>query len=274
MTYAIVILSHKTSGLTLRLIRHIIENDSVLGEQIFVIDNSLDDNEADILLKSVKTIRFNLEILPKNEGYGAGNNSGIELAFRRGYRNFFILNPDVLPEPGIFSNMHKKYFDTPPGYCIGPNVKNPFTGLSENPLRRPEYLLNLFGISRMYKQEYQPLVGCFLYLDSTYWLGINKFPEEVFLYNEEIIIFFKAMNEGFRNIHDNSFLVQHLHEKTFNGLGTEINRKRKQLVSANYILRYYMGKSYCYILFYSILFKIRTIFILCYKLFRYGWKRN
>jgi GT2 family glycosyltransferase len=270
MSFAIVILNHKTSHLLRGLLKHLLNQCAVAGEQIQVVDNSLDKKEKEILEELKYLYKFNLSILETNRGYSAGNNVGIEMAINSGFSYFFVVNPDVIPNSNVCNEMYKKYLNHTPGFCVGPRVFNPFIGLDENPLKYPNYFLSLFGMAKKHRADDTLLAGSFLYFDKVYWLNIGKFPEEVFMYNEEAIIFFRGKNLSLSTIYDPTFVILHNHEKVFKGFRREWSRKKAQLKSSIFVMKEYLEYRNYTLSLYVVLFLIRTFFVFVYKIIRYG----
>ena len=88
MSFAIIILNHKSSKLLKVLLNYMKDSCAIYGEQIYIVDNSLDNTERMILEELKLSFNFNLEILNSNDGYSAGNNVGIEMARRNGVSHF------------------------------------------------------------------------------------------------------------------------------------------------------------------------------------------
>lgn len=270
MSFAIIILNHKTSKLVRSLMTVLVESCGISGQQVYLIDNSLDKNESLVLEELALSFNLNLNILDSNNGYSAGNNTGIEMAIRNGFFHFFVINPDIMPHGNIFAGMHLKYQDTEPGFCVGPIVFNPFIGVNENPLNQPDYFRSLFGLSRKHNGEGNLLAGSFLYFDKTYWEKVGGFPEEVFMYNEEVILFLRSRNLNVSTIYDSTFKIWHNHEKSFRGLEREWRRKKVQLESSVHVMRKYLHYSLLTIALYRILFSVRLVFVFVYKKVRFG----
>lgn len=270
MSFAIVILNHKSSHLLNNLLEHIMCQCGVRAGQVYVVDNSLDSQERINLAALKRYYKFNYLILDNNRGYSAGNNVGIDKAINDGFSYIYVVNPDVIPNKDVFIRMYRKYASRYVGFCVGPRVYNPFIRLDENPLRKPNFFLGLFGVSSVYKGEGVLLAGSFLFFDKVYWSKVGGFPEEVFMYNEEIILHHKAITNSLSTLYDPAFEVCHNHEKSFKGLDRELNRKKSQLSSAKHVMKKYLNYSESEILLYAVLFWIRSVVMLAYKIVRYG----
>ena len=70
---------------------------------VVVVDNGSTDGSPEKL--SEKFPEIPLLKLPSNKGYGAGNNTGIRFAMRKGYNYLLILNNDVVVDPEFLEPM-------------------------------------------------------------------------------------------------------------------------------------------------------------------------
>lgn len=263
---------------------HSIEKMTIISK-IAVVDNRSTDQSFEKLLL-LQSDKVDVISSGKNGGYGFGNNCGI----RHLYLNYqlpyvMVTNPDVLYDEETiracveFMEEHKKE-----GYAVvAPRMKNSNGELSNSAWNIPigtQYFLSqlailgkLFGIPYIKCSdsisdgyiECDCVAGSLLMVDTTRFLEIGLYDEDIFLYCEETTIGIKMKNKGYKTALLTGCDFVHAHSTT---IKKNIKRRIKQLEimwdSKMYVLSKYYGYGKMQINFVRL---IRDICLLEYRLF-------
>ncbi|PMP81833.1 MAG: hypothetical protein C0175_04715 [Caldisericum exile] len=197
-------------------------NATILTEQT-INDFKLDDKDDQLLL---------LILLDKNYGYAKGNNYGLRLAHRLGYKYSLISNNDVkIIDRNVLVELIKGIESDPKYAWAGPRVIGP-DGKEQEPkadekiskyffeegIFYPIYFLffrnkvhnKQADIRRGYLEPFW-ISGCFMLLKNEAMYEVNFFDENTFLYVEELILSEKFKRLGFHLKHVSSISVFHNH---------------------------------------------------------------
>lgn len=103
MEVSVVILNYRSRGLVRNLIRNILDLQWNFSYEIIVVDNNSQDGLFAHLSEEFPAME-NLHFLQRksNDGFGAGNNAGVELA--KG-KYLLILNPDIVIKEGTVETL-------------------------------------------------------------------------------------------------------------------------------------------------------------------------
>jgi hypothetical protein len=98
----IVILNYNGAQITLDCVGSVLK---ILypNFKVVVVDNGSTDDSVARFKEALADPRIELLVNPTNEGYAGGNNRGIERALEAGAEYVFVLNNDVLAEPGCLA---------------------------------------------------------------------------------------------------------------------------------------------------------------------------
>ena len=245
-TCGIVLLNYFTAHLLKKLCKSFLSSSKEFKFKIYIVDNSCNEAEwskLELISKCCDSISIHKSI--KNLGYGAGNYIGVRKAFEEGCDGVIICNPDVeIPNISNFD-----YFITKIEHSLNklskpviaaPQVFNPFTNSTENPINFPHFFHELLGL-RISKSLFS-FSGCFFFMNYNAVKSIDYFPRDVFMYNEELIIgkMLKEVNADYIFVEDAQ--VNHCHKKEFNGFYSEFKRKKNQISSRIYVyINYFEG---------------------------------
>ncbi|MCL5031914.1 MAG: glycosyltransferase family 2 protein [Thermotogae bacterium] len=194
----------------------------ILAEQT-INDLTLDDRDGQLLL---------LILLDKNYGYAKGNNYGLRLAYRLGYKYSLISNNDVkIIDKNVLVELIKGIESDPKYAWAGPRIIGP-DGREQKPRRRlnlSEYALErgiLYpflrkrGIEKNKAYEnkndfkYGWPVGCFIVIKSGIANEVNFFDEHTFLYAEELILSEKFLTKNYLFMYVETVSILHNHAQT------------------------------------------------------------
>lgn len=193
-------------------------NDLGNALEVIIVDNN--SNDQDAVFSRIRNEYPEDIILIKNatnNGYGSGNNLGVENATAN---RFIVINPDVRLLNSIFLNLLKS-FDTNHRIAM---LGVTFSDKSCPLYFKPEYYsllrfiffkvyvsLYLFDMNRMY------ISGSFLMFDKKAFIEAGKFDPKFFLYYEEADISNRIINIGKDIVLAKNIMVNHLtHNRGFN----------------------------------------------------------
>lgn len=271
----IVVLNWNKSELTISLIKNLEEIEGKnLDLRYIIVDNNskveereklvkfanredvwkiLDENEAESYEDNENQLNI-LLLLKDNYGYAKGNNFGLELAYRLGYKYCVVSNNDVVIEKPVINKLLEILEQSKNIGAIGPKIIGP-RGENQGPFREPS-LYDYFFYPIFYpfiwpikkvilknKNNYKNkfpyrLMGCFLVVDLAVFKKIDWFDENTFLYAEELILAEKFKKIGYRMAYEDSVYIKHLHGVSTEELGNK-NRILQQLKSDQYYFKEY-----------------------------------
>ena len=239
---ACVILNYNDSGTTVKLL-NLIQNYTVF-EMIVVVDNNSTDNSLEVL-KEYETDKVAVNKKKKNGGYGYGNNCGIRHAEERGFDYALVANPDVVFKEKDIVDCLDIISANDDVAAIAPRIKNGIAFKIAPPLLDITYsslLLNkiLFDIRKFSE--------------------VGMYDENVFLYNEELIIGKKFLDRGYKTVLNLNDEYLHMHgvsvNKTFRG-SLKPNRIARQ--SQKYYLKEYLKANKAVLVMMDVLWPIQVV---------------
>lgn len=222
---AVIILNYNTWKDTIKEVESVIYTCDVKPQDIYVIDNA-STNDSVFQLELYSKNRFNLIISNKNNGYAAGNNIGLRLAYKKGYKYAWILNNDIIIQD---KNIIKKNITILKNHndvaCVSPDIYTPNGYIFNRDSIRPNFWDFTFGMlaykkkgRKIFLKEnfgyvYRPQ-GCCMFLNLEYLNKVDYFDEHTFLYCEEIILAERLLNLGYKCACNVNSSVIHNHSKT------------------------------------------------------------
>lgn len=205
MDITVIIPSYNTKDLTLRCLRSVELSlqDSLLRYEIIVVDNDSNDGSVAAIRKHFPMVHCIAKA--KNIGYGRSNNEALKLA--RGSYTLLLNSDCVVRETGIDA-LHAFVTRTPRSFVGGKLYNEDGTEqFSCGPMYSlyvVSVMLFLFG-DRLGITRYSPLA-----IQQVDWISgacvmgrtddfrvLRGFDEAIFLYMEEIELFYRAKKEGF-----------------------------------------------------------------------------
>ena len=249
-----------------------------LIDNILIVDNCSTDNSYSLLKKRFfNNIKVKVIKTSSNNGYGAGNNFGVNYAFRHLKSDYVLLsNPDVFfTEKVIKSLVNTMLKDSTNGICA-PTQKIKGKVIKERAWKIPtkfQYifggtkLAKLIGATSLYKSSYfsssesrvDCVPGALLFLNVHKFLGIGGYDERMFLYCEETTIGFKMKKKGYNTILLNNEFYDHIQSTTIDKSINNIVKKRyyiyynrliflRDYLNAGYVCLYIAKKVFSYLL--------------------------
>lgn len=245
-----IVLNYNDAESTINLLNHIIEYN--VFDKIIVVDGKSTDNSAEIIEKEFldKIVIIRAE---KNGGYGYGNNIGIRYCIDNGFRYGLIANPDVLFSEKAIYHIYNKIQQYSNCVAISPQMHGREAAIKIEPtwkdiwassiiinklLRIRCYPKGAFSMGEIY--EVDALPGSLVLFDLIKFRECGLYDENVFLYNEEVIIANKFRKKGYTSFLDTSNEYIHNHS-------VSVNKNYKSLVKARRIVmksHYYYLKNY------------------------------
>lgn len=226
----IIILNYINWLDTAQCIKSIFGSECKVEYHIYLVDNASPNimpNSVGELLQQGKTTFLKSD---KNRGYSAGNNIGIKKALLDGCDSILIANNDVRFDKKSIDRMYKCLISSSNVGIVGPKVLNKngeiqknnlymYTGLCEKYLVRTK--LNIFfrkkyrkyfGLDLDYNNNHEAFAvsGCCYMMSKQCAETVTPFDENVFLYDEELIIGLKMQKSGYKTLYVSNSTVSHL----------------------------------------------------------------
>jgi len=212
---SIIIISYNTEKITIDCLKSIIESlkNSSLKYEIIVVDNASKDNSVSSVkkLKSEiknRNLKINLIENKKNIGFGPANNQAVKLA-KSDY--LLLLNSDIsvlnaaIEKLYNFYKQNEKLFNFLGGKLLN---KNGTSQSSCGPMYTlPMIFAHLFlrgdywGLTRYSPnkiKEVDWISGACILTKKEYFEKLGGFDEKIFMYMEEIDLFYRAKKQGFK----------------------------------------------------------------------------
>jgi len=254
---AMVVLNWNKSDLTISLAANVENIEKDLNPTIIIVDNGsiIEERQKlvnfaisrsnwrviseDNLDKYNNTTTSNVIILLNhNYGYAKGNNYGLKLAYRLGYRYAVISNNDVIMEHPVIAQLIESMEKLENVAVIGPKIvgpKNDIQGPFDKPSLYDLFFYQIFypvlwPIEKARKQLLKRkrttavqfpyrLMGCFMVVNLEVMSKIDWLDENTFLYAEELILAEKLRRVGYKTAYVDSVYVKHLHGVSTMGMG-------------------------------------------------------
>lgn len=257
----IIILNYKTSDETIDCVESI-RNNTKCNYKIYIVDNnSPDDSFYQLSLRFHDSSDVILLKSEKNGGYSAGNNIGISRALSDNADVIILSNSDVIFYDGSIDHMYKYLKNNNNIGILGPKVMLENGKMQNSPRKNYTFKNYLFGKKPFlfidFKQtmkdsyfnnyEYDSelifngfVAGCCIALTKEYFESCGLLDEEVFLYYEEPILSYKALNAGLQTCVLPQAVVLH---KCSVSIGKQISAfsRYHRYYSSMYMLKKYTG---------------------------------
>jgi GT2 family glycosyltransferase len=291
----LVILNFNSSESTIRTY------ESFLAENSIIIDNNSTEEERIKIIKYCKKEKFLiieennisyffskknfyfqkiLILLKKNYGYAKGNNYGLKMSKKIGFRYAFVANNDTLKiSDNVFSKLISVLESNKDALAIGPKVIN-----KDGSIIVPENfveitLFNVFWNYFLYPAafirrkvrrflfnpslskiaQYYSLSGCFICFDIEKFSKIGFFDEGTFLYGEENIVGYLAKKNKYKMLYDSDVKIYHDHGLTADKFFSKMERLKIRMNSEMYYGKKYRNWGKTSILIYKISFYCRFL---------------
>ena len=139
MDLSIIILNYKSKGLVRNCLKSVYRHTQELDFEVIVVDNNSCDGIKEELKSDFSKVKF-LEA-PKNLGYSAGNNLGIQEAQGK---YIVIVNPDISLQENSFKKMYDFMQKNEKIGILGPCLVNPDGTLQYTRCRYPQFLMPVY----------------------------------------------------------------------------------------------------------------------------------
>jgi GT2 family glycosyltransferase len=212
---SIIIISYNTEKITIDCLKSIIESlkNSYLKYEIIVVDNASKDNSVSSIkkLKSEiknRNLKINLIENKENIGFGPANNQAVKLA-KSDY--LFFLNSDIIVLNAAIEKLYNFYKQNEKTiHFLGGKLLN--KDESSQPSCGPMYTLPMIFAHLFLRGDYWELTryspkkikevdwisGACILTKKEYFEKLGGFDEKIFMYMEEIDLFFRAKKHGFK----------------------------------------------------------------------------
>lgn len=227
-----VVLNYNTSELTAKCCRRL--HESLPVENIVVVDNCSTESER-AKLKLLTNEGFAFVQATRNRGYSAGNNLGIRHLLSKGVDYIFIVNPDVIIAREDVDILLDRAAEDDRALFVGPRIVD-VQGQTDTFAQTfklwnfaavlfskyPFSQLGLFGIKRKYyrcERDFSitepcfSVSGCCVLFKTKYFDLFNRFDEDFFLYNEEVVWGHNAFSSGYHALYVGEATAIHDHPK-------------------------------------------------------------
>jgi GT2 family glycosyltransferase len=285
----IVILNYNTWDDTKRCIKSIRDTTKEICYQIYLVDNASPITPEKSMLSFLNSKDINYLPSSTNNGYAAGNNTGIRQALFDECDYILVTNNDIIfQEKSIITMIDAFNRDEKIG-IVGPFVKNHdgtiqkgtrfFDGglkqkyLAETMLRKvfPKYRKKYFGMNDDYKKSsfVYAVSGCCFMFSNSCAAQITPLDENTFLYGEEAIIGKRMELSGFKTFYHSESSVIHKHGSSTSHVKafSYICRVKSEL----YYCKKYLKSN---ILFIIPLYIIRTLSFIVYALLKEDYRKE
>ena len=245
---AIIILNYVSWEATLKEAAWIRELFSLEWEQIIIIDNA-SPNESSVKLKENAIGNYQFIENDKNVGYAKGNNIGLKLAKKQGYRYAWILNNDVMVEDKellrrllqVFSIDKKVAIVNPDIYSLEGKIFNrdskrfSFWDMTLGMVcyrKKGREIEDLGGYGYVYRPQ-----GCCMLMDLEKLAEVNYLDENTFLYCEEMIVSERLLRKNYLCACATDIHIVHDHSRT-----VKLSLKKQKIIREQVrSFRYYLN---------------------------------
>ena len=278
----VIILNWNRSDLTISLVKNISNVENEVALRFIVVDNASSSEHRNTLIEfanindwsiatetelqdsCLKTNQHILLLLDKNYGYAKGNNFGLKLAQKLGYKYALISNNDVVVEKPVLKRLILAFNELESIAVVGPRVYRP-NGERQGPYSKlnlyhyffyPVFIPILWPMKKLVKKILSKksiskkdegttrycysLVGCFMLMDLDVIEKVGWFDENTFLYAEEDILAEKLERVGYKMAYVDSVYIKHMHGQSTQKLGNK-SRLLQELNANLYYFRRYRG---------------------------------
>ena len=266
---AVIILNYKTWSDTIKEIEHIHNLFNIDYDNFVVIDND-SPNESYEKLNSYK-INKNIVLIKSdvNAGYARGNNIGLKYAYKQGYKYALIVNNDVeFTDKETLKTLVNCLEHDRKLAAINPDVCSQTGKIYNRDAIRPSFFdmticmisyikkgRCLEMINNNYAYVYRPQ-GCCMLVRLEYLNNVEYFDEATFLYNEEIILAERLLQNEYQCGCVPNCRIIHKTSSTIKNVFNKEKILKYYLFGFKYYLKEYRGfgtiKTYFALFFYFI----------------------
>jgi len=268
---SIIVISYNTEKTTLNCLKSIINSlrNSPLKYEIVIVDNASQDNSVSAIKKFKSTIKnnnvkINLIENKKNIGFGAANNQAVKIA-KSEYLLF--LNSDIIVLNSAIEKMYNFYKQNEKMFnFLGGKLLN--EDGSSQPSCGPMYTLPMIFAHLFLRGDYWGLTryspnklksvdwvsGACILTKKEYFKKVDGFDEKIFMYMEEIDLFYRAKKLGYKVLFYPEAKFIHLGSKSSSGRTFPILQVYQGLI---YFYKKHFSKFYLFILI--IMLKLKAL---------------
>ncbi len=197
--------------------------------EIIIVDNTPEEGFVEVIDNEFSEIKY--ISMPKNVGFGAGMNRGIQ---ESSGRYIFIFNPDIIVKPGSIEGL-MKFMDenTDIGIC-GPKLVNPDGTLQYSCYRLPTWLLPVYRRTPLGRlpagkravsnylmmheshdemMDVDSLIGGALFTRRKALNDVGLFDEQFFIYYEDNDLCRRFWESGHRIVYYPHSEMMHYHRR-------------------------------------------------------------
>ena len=229
MDLSLIIVSYKTKGLLKYCLKDIYQTAPSCSFEIIVVDNQSGDGTPEMIKKNFPKVKC--LIPPKNIGFAAGNNLGLQVA--RG-KYIVILNPDIVALPKALEAMIFFLEKNPEVGLVGPQLINPDKSIQLSCARFPTIMTPLYRRTPLGRLKYgQTALARYLMTDYDHqtpkevpWLlgaclmapkrviaQVGLLDERFFLYFEDVDWCRRFWQKGYKVIYLPQSRLVHFHQR-------------------------------------------------------------
>lgn len=213
---SIIIVSYNTKNVTKNCLESIVKSIKNLHCEIIVVDNGSSDGSAEMLKKiqssefrlQNENVKFRIIFNKKNVGFGAANNQGVKEA-KSDY--ILLLNSDIVVFDEAIGKLISFYRNNEKDmHFLGGKLLN--RDLTEQPSCGPEYSLPMIFAHLFLRADYWGLTrhspkrlqktdwvsGACILTKKKYFGAIGGFDKQIFMYMDEVDLFYRAKKKGMR----------------------------------------------------------------------------
>lgn len=184
---SVIIVNYKTADLTISCVDSVKFNTIGLELEIIIVDNNSKDNS----LQKIESVHPEIKgiQLKKNVGFGKANNIGVKKA---SHEVILFLNSDIIIKNNVIWECFE-FLKSNSNYVIGPKLVYPDGKLQKSTyayigdhfelLKTNLLLAKLFTFKT---PKYKAIMGAFMMMRKEYFINVNGFDEDFFMYCEEL----------------------------------------------------------------------------------------
>ncbi len=186
------------------------------GSQVVVVDNGSQDGSVARLQEEPD---IHLIVHPRNRGFAAGVNAGIQWLLEEGHPAILVLNSDVVLPPGFLDPMVDLLARVPTAGIVSPKIRylDPPNRLwyAGGRFRYPRLLGGMEGLGEEDRGQYDRtrsvdfVTGCCMLVRREVFETIGLFDEDFFFYQEDIDFCIRARAAGFESWFCPASLIWH-----------------------------------------------------------------
>lgn len=274
----IVILNYRTWEKTLSCVESIY-NTYLGAKEIVIVDNQSPNDSFSQLKNKYKTNEYkDITVIQtkKNGGFSYGNNFGFDYIVKHfpDVTKIVITNNDIIFKESTIEKLVNAFNYSDKVVMTAPSVYNVKGERTNAPWKKKPTVIQEIGLKSFDGCAYEwselnenlpvyMVSGCCFAVDRDKFLSIDRFDENVFLYNEENIFSIKIANKGLQIIYSPDANIIHDHGSTTGNSNVFVDKE--YVKSALYFMKHYEHLSNCkiYLLRWFYVLRIITKKVLC-----------